>query len=176
MQPAAAALKNDKLSAPKRRKNKKKPFLARMADRGREFLALGKVLVNEPKSFPSAVMTLAKNSLRTVWDARGGGLYACGFVVSFVWLEISMLASEFAESSGLAGFLGGQLVELLLRFTVESMVNTIRALLWPFALIGFQPPKGMILFVVLYLLFPRYLKPPLERLLFTDTDEEQRRR
>lgn len=79
-----------------------------------------------------------------------------------------MLASEFAQSSGLSGFFGGQLIELLLRFTLQSMVNTIRALLWPVAVLGFAPPWGLVVLAALYLLFPRYLKKPLERLLFAD--------
>ena len=139
-----------------------------MANRGREFVALGKVLVNEPRNFPSSVLTLLRKSLRTVWDARGGGLYACGFVITFVWLEISLFLSEIAESSGIGDFFGEQLIELLLRFTFESLGNTIQAFIWPVRVIEIAPPWGAIVLGLMFFIFPRYLKHRLERILFDD--------
>ena len=37
-----------------------------------------------PKSFPAAMLELIRRAVRKIWDARGGGFYACGFVVTFV--------------------------------------------------------------------------------------------
>ena len=55
-------------------------------------VGLGKTLVNEPKSFPGELWALVKRTLRALWNARGGGLYACGYVVTFAWLEIKRKA------------------------------------------------------------------------------------
>ena len=42
---------------------------------------------------------------------RGGGLYAVGYIASFLWFEARTLADEIAESSGVGDFLRSQIVE-----------------------------------------------------------------
>ncbi len=141
-----------------------------MTDRGRESADLGRVLVTEPRSFPSALSVVIRRSIRGVWNARGGGLYACGFVVTFVWLELTTLIDEFSASDGIAGFFSGQLIQFLLRFTVDSLMNTVNALIWPVHVIGFSPPWGFAILGAMYLLFTYVLKKPLEDWLFHDGD------
>jgi hypothetical protein len=109
--------------------------------------------------------------IRKVWDARGGGLYACGFVIAFVWLEFTTLVDEFSSSNGITGFFSGQLVQFLLRFTVDSLVNTVNALIWPVHFIRFSPPWGFVILGALYLVFTYVLKKPLERWLFHDAEK-----
>jgi hypothetical protein len=40
--------------------------------------------------------------------------------------------------------------------------------MWPVFIVTWQPPWGACLFVVAMLLFPKYIKPPVERWLFGD--------
>ena len=141
-----------------------------MTDRARESADLGRVLVTEPRSFPSALWIVIRRWIRKVWDARGGGLYACGFVVAFVWLEFATLVNQFSSSAGFAGFFSGQLVQFLLRFTVDSLVNTVNALIWPVHVIAFSPPWGFVILGAMYVIFTYVLKKPLERLLFHEAD------
>jgi hypothetical protein len=106
--------------------------------------------------------------IRKVWDARGGGLYAFGFVVAFVWLEFTTLVNEFSSSTGITGFFSGQLIQFLLRFTVDSLVNTAYALIWPVRIISYSPP-WCLSFLAQYVVFTYVLKN-LERLLFHEAD------
>jgi hypothetical protein len=110
--------------------------------------------------------------VRRLWDARGGGLYACGFVLTFIWLEATSLFDE-VTSGSVSGFLGGQVMQMVLRFTVESLENTVRAFIWPVYLLEWSPQWGAALLVALYFLFPRFLKERLERWLFDDEEEDE---
>jgi hypothetical protein len=151
----------------------KPSFMARMKNRGREAKALGQVLADEPRSFPSALLGLIRRSLRTVWDARGGGLYACGFVLTFVYLEIRMFFVDIFAAESVGDFFTGQVSELLFRYIGQSIENTVHAFIWPVQVIQFQSPWGMGVLMALFYLFPLFIKEPLERWLFDDADEDQ---
>lgn len=155
-------------------KKKQKPgFVARMKNRGRELKALGTVLADEPKSFPSALLQLIKRSMRTVWDARGGGLYACGFLVTFVFLEIRMFFVEIYNANSVGDYFAGQLSELLFKYIGQSFQNTISAFMWPVYIIEINATWGAIALGAMFVIFPRYLKTPLERWLFGEEEPEQ---
>lgn len=129
------------------------------------------MLVTEPRAFPGALGKVAKRFVCTLWDARGGGLYACGFVLTFIWLEIRSLFTEIVSISGVGSFFGEQLFQLLFRFTVESLQNTIGAFIWPVYLLEWSPAWGGATLAALYFIFPRFFKEPLERWLFNDDVE-----
>lgn len=160
------------MSDAKPKKKKKPPFLARMANRGREAKALGKVLADEPRSFPSELLKLIKRSLRTVWDARGGGLYACGFLITFVFLEIRMFFVDIYEAESVSGYFSSQASELLFKYIGESFANTISAFMWPVYIIELNPVWGAGILAAMFVLFPKFLKEPLERWLFDDAEED----
>lgn len=145
--------------------------MERMKKRGREFRTLGTILVEEPRSFPGAFLDFLRRAFRTVWDARGGGLYACGFIVTFVWLETRMFVADIVEAEGIGEFFGEQIFEMLFRYLGESIQNTVYALIWPALVMGIAPPFGMIGLAVAFFLFTRFLKPPLERWLFHNVPE-----
>lgn len=92
---------------------------------------MGVLLVNEPKALPAALLQVFKRAFRKVWRVRGGGLYACGFFIAFIWLEISMFFSEIYAAESAGSFFSGQILELLFRFSVLSLQNTVNALIWP---------------------------------------------
>lgn len=150
------------MSARKANNKKKDSFVVRMKRRGREFVDLGRTLVNEPRKFPGALLALIRRSLRTVWDARGGSLYACGYVVTFVWLEISMFIEDIATAESVSGFFGAQLFELFFRYFSESLANMVMAFIWPVFVIEVAPPWGLIGFVIAYLSFDKLFKKPIE--------------
>jgi hypothetical protein len=150
-------------------KLKKPSFIARMKNRGREAKALGQVLVNEPKAFPSALLRLLRRSLRTIWDARGGGLYACGFVVTFVFLEIRMFVLDIFTADSVSGFFSDQVSEMLFKYLGESIQNTVQAFIWPVHVIDIQPPWGIGALIVMYFVFPVLIKDSLEKWLFDES-------
>lgn len=134
----------------------------------REAAALADTLVRRPRRFLPDVIDLVRRAFRRVWKARGGGLYACGFFVTFVVFEIRLLAGDLLEADGVSDFVTGQLFELIIRFSVESMQNTLLAFLWPVYVLEYRPPWGLAGLVAAYLLFPVSLKPVIERWLFAD--------
>jgi len=105
-----------------------------------------------------------------VWKVRGGGLYAVGFALTFIYLEIRTVVGEIAESSSVAEFLSDQLIEFVFRFAVASIMNTIEALMWPIYVIQLAPPYGVIGLGIAFLVFTTYLKKPIERWLFSEDD------
>lgn len=152
-------------------KPRRKSFVEGMKDRFRETAGLGRVLVTEPRAFPSAAGRVCKRSLATLWQSHGGGLYAAGFVVTFLWLEAKTLVAEVASSTSIASFFTDQFLEFVFRFTVQSITNTVGAFIWPAYLVQMSPLWGGLLLGGLYLVFPRYLQPLLTRWLF-EGDEQ----
>lgn len=160
--------------AKKKNKNKKKKdsFAVRMKRRGREFKNLGQTLASEPKAFPGALLKVLRRSLRTVWDARGGGLYACGYVLTFIWLEIWMFVDDILSAESISAFFGEQIFEIFFRYLGESLQNMIAAFMWPVYIIEISPTWGVGFLVAFYFIFTRLIKKPLEAWLFHDDDAE----
>jgi len=150
----------------KKKKEKKPSFTERMAERGRDAKHLGKTLKDQPESFPREVGGLVRRSLRRVWDARGGGLYACGFVITFLYLETKMLVADVAEAESVGGFFSEQASEMVFRYIGESFVNTIQAFMWPVLVIQLDPAWGIATLVVAFVIFDRFLKSTVEGWLF----------
>lgn len=103
-----------------------------------------------------------------VWKVRGGGLYACGYAVTFAILEIKTVVGELAESESISDFLTEQLFEFFLRFATDSIVNLVYALMWPVYFVQWQPPFGAVALGILFFVFAFYLKKPITDWLFPD--------
>jgi hypothetical protein len=151
-------------------KRKKDSFAVRIKKRGREFKSLGQILVNEPKRFPHALLHFFRRSIRTLWDARGGGFYACGYVVTFIWLEIFMFIDDVFATESVGAFFGEQIFEMLFRFFGESFRNMIIAFVWPVFIIRFSPEWGVVILAVAYVVFAKLIKAPLAAWLFHDDE------
>lgn len=102
---------------------------------------------------------------RKVWKVRGGGLYACGFAITFIVLEIGSLADDVL---GIGAIFNGQAIEFAINFIVDSFSNTIRAFIWPVYIVQWAPPWGAIALGLGFLLFSSYMKKPIEGWLFDD--------
>ncbi len=153
-----------------KKKRKKDSFVVRLKRRGREFKSLGQILANEPMRFADALLHVFRRSFRTVWDARGGGLYACGYVLTFIWLEFKMLVSDILSAESISGFFGEQIFEIFFRYLGESLQNMISAFMWPAFVIQISPPWGVGILVAMFMAFPRWIKQPLEHWLFHDDE------
>ncbi len=145
-----------------------------MIAHGREAKHLGVTLKDEPRAFPGECLRIFRRFARKMWKARGGGFYACGFVITFVMLEIRMFVLDIFEAEGVGAFFEEMVTEMLFKYLSESIQNTISAFIWPVYFIELYPPWGMVFLVGLYLLFSRWLKKPLEGWLFSDEAEHER--
>ena len=149
----------------------KPSYAKRLGDRARTVGSLSETLVKEPKAFPKKTAHALRPWFRKVWKARGGGLYACGFVLTFVYLEASMLFGEIVSATGFVDFFTEQLLELPFRFLTESLSNLVAAFLWPLPLLQYSPPWGIGILAVIYVLFTYLVKEPLEKWLFHDEEQ-----
>ena len=151
---------------------KKPSFRERMSEKGRDAQRIGRALKDEPKALPGEVGSIFRRSFRRVWDARGGGLYAVGFVITFVFLEVKMFVVDIFEAESIGGFVTEQAAEMVFKYLGESIANTISAFMWPVFLIQIQPPWGIGILIAMYVIFANFIKQPLEQWLFeTDPDE-----
>ena len=83
---------------------------------------------------------------RKVWDVRGGGLYAVGFAAVFIYLEVVDLVGDIADIGSIGGAFDGGVINFaiafMIEFFVDSLMNTVDALLWPVEVIQWAPPWG----------------------------------
>jgi len=112
-----------------------------------------------------------RNWFAKVWKVRGGGLYACGYAMTFAYLEVSTVVGEIVGSDGIVAFVQEQLIEFIFRFASDSFINLLRALIWPVYIVQFRPPFGVIALGIAFFAFPMTLKRPIEQWLQLDDKE-----
>lgn len=100
-----------------------------------------------------------------MWNVRGGGLYACGFAVTFIVLEVGSVVED-VKDIGL--LFDGHAAAFVLNFIADSFGNTWQAFAWPVNIVQLVPPFGAIGLGLAFMLFPKYLKKPIESWLFSD--------
>ncbi len=128
----------------------------------------------KPKSSksPKTELPWYRRWLAKVWHTRGGGLYAVGYAITFVYLEVRTILSELFEAEGIVDFLTNQLFELIFRFLGESLMNMVQAFMWPVEIVKFWPPFGAIGLGLAFVSFDKYLRKPVERWLLEPESSE----
>jgi hypothetical protein len=106
-----------------------------------------------------------RNWFRKVWKVRGGGLYALGFAIAFIYFEVGSLGDDIL---GIGSLFNGQAFEFILQLFIESFTNTIKAFIWPVYVVQLAPPWGAIGLGLTYIGFTQFLKSPIERWMFGD--------
>lgn len=130
--------------------------------------------MTKPGTLPNTAHGFLRRKFRKLWNARGGGLYAFGYAVTFIWLEAKTITGDFVSSDTLGDFVTGEVIEYLMRFATDTIVNMVRAFIWPLFVIEWHPPWGIVALAVAFLAFPRFVKQPLERWLSDDAPSEPR--
>lgn len=105
-----------------------------------------------------------------MWDVRGGGLYACGFAVTFLLLEAGSFIEDFKQIHLL---FDGEVFDFIFNFIVDSLRNTLQAFIWPVNIVQIAPPFGAIGLGLAFWLFPIYAKKHIDDWLF-DAEEEEK--
>ena len=124
----------------------------------------------EARALPARSHGWFRRWFRKVWKVRGGGLYACGFAISFAIYELGSVVEDFKEIGLL---FDGQVIQFFVNFLVDSIKNTIKAFMWPVEIVQYSPPLGAIALGAAFVLFPKTLKKPIERWLFADAPDER---
>ena len=127
--------------------------------------------VVRPGGLPDKAHGWFRSWFRQVWDVRGGGLYAVGFAAAFLFFEIrEAIVEDIPQLVAMNNILSSELIGFGIQFLIDTLMNFIRALMWPVYIVTLWPPAGAIALGVAFVLFPRYLKKPIERWLFQDAD------
>jgi len=104
---------------------------------------------------------------RKIWMIRGGGLYAVGFALSFLYLEVTeLLLDDIPAILSLDSYDVGAIIHFAVNVFVDTIMNTALAFIWPVVFLQWQPPLGAMLLGAAFVLFPKLAKPHLERWLF----------
>jgi len=101
---------------------------------------------------------------------RGGGLYACGFAVTFIILETASIIDD-VKDFGL--LFNGEIVAFFLNFIIDSFQNTWKSFAWPVYVVQFASPWGAIGLGVAFWLFPIYVKKHVQEWLFSDDESDE---
>jgi hypothetical protein len=107
---------------------------------------------------------------RKVWKIRGGGLYALGFAVSFIYFEVGSLGEDIL---GVGSVFNGHALDFFIDFIVDSFTNTLSALIWPVYVVQVAPPWGAIALGLAFVVFTSFIKPPIERWVFPEESTEE---
>jgi len=73
-----------------------------------------------------------------LWRKHGGGYYALIAVGTFVYMEVQSLVDSFFEASGFRDFVESELIEAIITFGFETLINTFLAGIWPFMWISWM--------------------------------------
>jgi len=131
----------------------------------------GREAVVRPDRLPGQAHGALRGWFRKVWAVRGGGLYAVGFAMAFLFFETSeILFEDIPQFIAMNNVFSSELVAFGLEFIVDTMVNFVKALMWPVYVVSLWPPAGAIALGLAFVLFPKYLKEPIEHWLFHDQD------
>lgn len=158
---SAKSLESD---PPPSRADRVEENLRAMGDRGRK-------LLREPRGLPREAEGLFRSWFRRVWELRGGGLYAVGFAITFLFLEIrELIFDDIPTFFAMNSFAAGELFAFMVDFLIDTLMNTIAAFMWPVYVLQWWPPVGVFSLAAAFALFPRYCKPTVERWLFEEKE------
>jgi hypothetical protein len=127
-------------------------------------------LSQEARALPGKSHGRFRTWFRKVWNVRGGGLYACGFAITFVILETASIIDD-VKDVGL--LFNGEVVAFFLNFIIDSFQNTWKAFVWPMFVVQFASPWGAIGLGLAFWLFPTYVKKHVEAWLLSDDESKE---
>jgi hypothetical protein len=158
---------NKKKQSPQK---EEKSFGRRVGENIRAAGDFGREAVARPENLPGKAHGALRAWFRRAWDVRGGGLYAVGFAAAFLILEINeIFFDDIPQFIAMNNVFSSELIGFGIEFIIDTFVNFVMALLWPVYVVTLWPPAGAIALGLAFVLFPRYLKKPIERWLFHDT-------
>lgn len=111
---------------------------------------------------PRFVLQLVRSWMLKLWQAKGAGFYGLGYVAVFVSLEVRSLTGDLGGSDGVSGFLAGQVLDYLLRISIESFMNGVFALIWPLHVFLWLEVWAIPVLALAFLVFERYIRPKVE--------------
>ena len=155
--------------ASRKAKRSRKPLGRRVGEGIRSAGEFGLDALGDPRQLPGKAHGRLRTWFRKVWDVRGGGLYAVGFAVAFLYFEArEIVFDDIPGFIAINNVFSSELIAFGIDVVIDTAINFVKALVWPVFVVGLWPPVGAIALGLAYVLFPRYLKSPIERWLFAE--------
>jgi NhaP-type Na+/H+ or K+/H+ antiporter len=107
---------------------------------------------------PAKIVPTLRRWLVRLWASKGGGYYGLGYVVTFVVLEVKSLAGDMTSVAGIES----QAVQYILRFSIDSFLNILFALLWPIRVLEWLGGWGLLVLAAGYAAFDFAIRPVVE--------------
>jgi len=101
-----------------------------------------------------------------VWRSRGGGLYAVGFMISFIYFETIDILFDDVPKVFATNWVSAEAFDFAIEFFIDTFKNMLAAFLWPVFVIRWQAPIGIFVLAAMFYLFPRLVQKPVEHWIF----------
>ena len=93
----------------------------------------------------------ASDPVHRKWLSLGGGFYGVVALITLAWIEIGEVMDFFSNFEGIGPFVGSLSVGFFVNLIIETIRNTITALVWPlYWLSSIRTPHPWVWFVVAY--------------------------
>jgi hypothetical protein len=112
---------------------------------------------------PRSAVRMLRAALLRLWQARGGGFYGLGYVVTFIVLEVKLVTGEFLGSESFMQFVTHEMLQYVFRFGLLSLLNGVLALMWPIFVLAWLGAWGLAVLAGGYFAFERAGRPVVER-------------
>ena len=104
---------------------------------------------------------LLRDWLVALWATKGGGFYGLGYVGTLLTLEVFSLEQD-VVTKDTSSFLTSQAIQYVAGFGADSLMNTIRATVWPAFLFDWLGLPGIAAFLIGGAAFERFVRPRVE--------------
>lgn len=119
-------------------------------------------LAREAWDEPGSVLRWSRDWLVRLWITKGAGFYGLGYVITFITLEARSLSGDFGGGTDFAGFIASQFVQFIIRFSVESFLNAIFAVIWPIWVLQWLEGWGLVALIAGFIVFRFVIRPSVE--------------
>ena len=142
------------------------PAKPRLGERVAAVSRRGREELTRKGGIPDQAHGVFRRWFRKVWESRGGGLYAVGFAVAFLYFEINDILFDDIPKLTQINVMSSDLVGFIIEFIIDTFINMGMAFAWPVWVIQWQSPYGLALLIAAFVLFPRFVQKPMEHWLF----------
>jgi hypothetical protein len=119
-------------------------------------------LAREAWEEPTSILRWSRDWLVRLWITKGAGFYGLGYVITFIALETRSISDDLGGDGDLAAFVASQFVQFIIRFSVESFLNAIFAVIWPVWVLQWLEGWGVVALIAAFIAFRFVVRPSVE--------------
>ena len=139
----------------------------RLRDGVREAGRRGRAELTRKGGLPDTAHGAFRKWVRTVWQLRGGGAYAMGFIIAFLYFELmDIFFDDIPKLYAMNSIFSSELVGFVVEFIIDTLMNTLYAFMWPVFVLQWNQPWGVAVLVAIFVFFPKIMQKPVENWLF----------